>query len=119
MLGWEVISIYLNFFLLHYSKFVPSIFFKPWQIEPSVALGANVGGEVEGVVLAPGEEGGQSLADLAAVPLYTRQSEDLQDPLGLWKGINFHFHVDFEMRAPVLNRSDKVVSPNIDAVAMN
>ena len=74
--------IYLNF-PLYYSKFVPSIFFKPWDIKPSVALCADVGGQVEGVVLAPGEEGGQSLADLAAVPLNTRQSEDLQDPLGL------------------------------------
>ena len=44
-------------------------------------LGADVGGQVEGVVLAPAEEGGQSLANLAAVPLYTRESEDLQDPL--------------------------------------
>ena len=45
-------------------------------------LGADVGGQVEGVVPAPGEERGQSLANLAAVPLYTRKSEDLQNLLG-------------------------------------
>ena len=75
-------SIHLHFFLLHYFKFVPSIFFKPRQIEPSVALRPDVGGQVEGVVPAPGEQGGQSLSNLAAVPLNTRKSEDLQDPLG-------------------------------------
>ena len=82
-------------------------------------LGADVGGEVVGVVLAPAEESGQSLANLAAVPLYTRKSEDLQDPLRLWKGVNFHFHIDFEIWTPVLNRSDKIVSPNNYAIPMN
>ena len=72
-------SIHLHFFLLHYFKFVPSIFFKTWQIKPNVALGADVGGQVEGVVPAPGEESGQSLANLAAVPLNTRKSEDFQN----------------------------------------
>ena len=75
-------SIHLHFFLLHYFKFVPSIFFKTWQIKPSVALRPDVGGQVEGVVPAPGEQGGQSLANLAAVPINTRKSEDLQDLLG-------------------------------------
>ena len=112
-------SIHLLFFLLHYFKFVPSIFFKPWQIEPSVALRPDVGGQVEGVVPAPGEEGRQSLANLAAVPLNTRKSEDLQDPLRLWKGINFHFHIDFKIRPPALNGSDKVVSPDNCTISMN
>ena len=52
---------------------------KTRKIEPSVALGADVGGQVEGVVLEPGEEGGQSLADLTTVPLDARKSEDFQN----------------------------------------
>ena len=69
---------YLNF-RLYYFKVVPFLFLKTRKIEPSVALGADVGGQVEGVVLEPGEEGGQSLADLTTVPLDARKSEDFQN----------------------------------------